>query len=185
MRANGITRRRERRVQEERKKKDEGRSGRGRLYNWSPKRDDRPRTEKEAQVGQARLAEISCADLVWKIRIVTPFISSSFGQSLGCLYEQSFHQSPSPSRSLISVRTSHTLTLITSKPTSYFLIQFPLSSALLNLIVMKLSSPMMPRIAHATVSPLLRPRYRKTYVSNDKSHFVLGLDSWHTVSVPL
>ena len=39
--------------------------------------DDRPRTEKEVQVGQARLAEISCADLVWKIRIVT-FISSSF-----------------------------------------------------------------------------------------------------------
>lgn len=37
-------------------------------YITRAKGDDRPRTEKEAQVGQARLAEISCADLVWKIR---------------------------------------------------------------------------------------------------------------------
>jgi hypothetical protein len=42
-------------------------------------------------VGQACLAEISCADLVWKMRIVT-FISSSFGQPLGrrFLYEHPF-----------------------------------------------------------------------------------------------
>ena len=40
---------------------------------------------KRKQGGQARLVEISCADLVWKMRIVT-FISSSFGQSLGCLF---------------------------------------------------------------------------------------------------
>jgi hypothetical protein len=45
-------------------------------YITGPKAGDRPRTEKEAQVGLARLVEISCADLVWKIRIVT-FISSS------------------------------------------------------------------------------------------------------------
>jgi hypothetical protein len=37
-------------------------------YITRAKGDDRPRTDKEAQVGQVRLAEISCADLVWKIR---------------------------------------------------------------------------------------------------------------------
>ena len=46
-------------------------------YITGSKACDSPRTEKEAQVGQARLVEISCADLVWKIRIVTTFISSS------------------------------------------------------------------------------------------------------------
>jgi hypothetical protein len=39
-------------------------------YITRAKGDDRPRTKKEAQVGQARLAEISCADLVQYGRFV-------------------------------------------------------------------------------------------------------------------
>jgi hypothetical protein len=65
-------------------------------YITGSKAGDSPRTEKEAQVGQARLVEISCADLVWKIRIVTSFISSSVlaNRSVGFKL----------SRSLVSVR---------------------------------------------------------------------------------
>jgi hypothetical protein len=64
--------------------------------------------------------------------------------------------------------------LITAKPTSYSLIQFPLSSA------MNLSFRVAPRISPAVVSHSLHLRYTETYrnaVSNDKSHSVLGLGS--------
>jgi hypothetical protein len=64
--------------------------------------------------------------------------------------------------------------LITAKPTSYFLIQFPLSSA------MNLSFRVAPRISPTVVSHSFYLRYTKTYrnaVSNDMSHSVLGLGS--------
>jgi hypothetical protein len=96
-------------------------------------------------VGQARLAEISCADLVWKMRIVT-FISSSFGQSLGCLflYEPPFVLVLPPAFPFTFSRQDIVnVDLITTKPTSYFLIQFPLSS------VMNLSLRVAPRISPA------------------------------------
>jgi hypothetical protein len=65
MKANGNGYRKARGAQEERKSEGEGRNGGGRLYNWGPKAGDRPRTEKEAQVGQARLAEISFALILY------------------------------------------------------------------------------------------------------------------------
>jgi hypothetical protein len=63
-------------------------------------------------VGQARLVEISCADLVWKIRIVTSFISSSVlaNRSVDFKLSQVF-----PSGR--SARAAY-------RHTSYFLIQF-------------------------------------------------------------
>jgi hypothetical protein len=127
------------------------------------------------------LAEISCADLVWKMGIVT-FISSSFGQSLGCLflYEHPFinilllppvHYFPSGHPNV---------DMITAKPTSYFLIQSPLSS------VMNLSFRVASRISPAVVSHLLHLRYTETYrnaESNCKSHSFLGLESLCTGSL--
>jgi hypothetical protein len=57
------------------KKEMRGTRRRRRLYNWSPEGGDRPRTEKEALLDGRRLGEISCVDLVWKIRIVTPSLA--------------------------------------------------------------------------------------------------------------
>jgi hypothetical protein len=64
--------------------------------------------------------------------------------------------------------------LITAKPTSYSLIQSPLSSAV------NLSFRVAPRISPAVVSHSLHLRHTETYrnaVSNDKSHSILGLGS--------
>jgi hypothetical protein len=110
------------------------------------------------------------------MRIVT-FISSNFGQSLGFLflYDPFIYTVFSFSLPFTNFRQDIlNVGLITAKPTSYFLIQFPLPSD------MNLSFRVAPRISPAVMSHSLHLRYTKTYrnaVSNDKSHSVLGLGS--------
>ena len=111
------------------------------------------------------------------MRIVT-FISSSFGQSVGCpfLYEHPFMLLLPPVLPFTNFRQDIlNVDLITAKLTSYFLIQFPLISA------MNLSFRVAPQISPAVMSHSLQLKYRpipyRNAVSNDKSYSVLGLGS--------
>ena len=90
------------------------------------------RNGKGSKGGKARLVEISCADLVWKIRIVSSFISSSLSQSPGRIDARPFIPFPPPSTNFR--QDTWTAILVTSEPTSYFLIQSPH-----NLIAVKLA----------------------------------------------
>jgi hypothetical protein len=78
------------------KKEMRGTRRRRRLYNWIPEGGDRPRTEKEALLDGRRLAEISCVDLVWKIRIVTPSLALVLANHPVGLMHVNSHSVPRP-----------------------------------------------------------------------------------------
>lgn len=74
-------------TQEERKREGEGRNGGGRLYNWGPKGRRQAQNGKRSTGGTSALGgNLFCADLVWKIRIVSPpSLALVLSQSLGRL----------------------------------------------------------------------------------------------------